>query len=91
MENEENRGLTNKKASEDQLVTFCQFKFEALSLYSLSLTLGHLDFSWSTLALEQGRKSKQRERKKSKEQGRKSRIKQFQQEYSQVAFACVNS
>ena len=49
MENEENRGLINKKASEDQLVTFCQFSFGALSLFSLSHTLGHLEFSWSTL------------------------------------------
>jgi len=49
MENEENRGLIHKKASEDQLVTFCQFIFRALSLFSLSHTLGDLDFSWSTL------------------------------------------
>ena len=39
MENEEIRGLINKKASEDQLVTFCQFNFGALSLFSLSLSL----------------------------------------------------
>jgi len=63
MENEENRGLINKKASEDQLVTFSQFKFGALSLFSLSLTLGHLEFSGSTLALDQGRKRKKRERR----------------------------
>ena len=35
MENEESRGLIHKKASEDQLVTFCQFSFGALSLFSL--------------------------------------------------------
>jgi hypothetical protein len=45
MENEENRGLIHKKASEDQLVTlvsFCQFSFGALSLF-LSLSLILLD------------------------------------------------
>jgi len=49
MENEGNRGLIHKKNSEDQLVTFCQFNFGALSLFSLSHTLGYLEFSWSTL------------------------------------------
>ena len=49
MENEENRGLIHEKAYEDQLVTFCQFIFGALSLFSLSHTLGDLEFSWSTL------------------------------------------
>ena len=38
-ENEENRGLIHKKAYEDQLVTFCQLIFEALSLFSLPLSL----------------------------------------------------
>jgi len=42
MENEENRGLIHKKASKDQLVTFCHV--EALSLFSLSLRLLH---TWS--------------------------------------------
>jgi len=37
MENEENRGFIHKKAFEDQLVTFCQLSFGALSLFSLSL------------------------------------------------------
>ena len=91
MQNEEIRGLMHKKDYEDQFMaflssTFCQFKFGALSLFSLSITLGHLAFSWSTLALEQGRKSKQKEKKENKDQGRKSRIKQFQQEYLQVTF-----
>ena len=49
MENEENRGLINKKASEDQFMAFCQFSFGALILFSLSHTLRHLDFSWRTL------------------------------------------
>jgi len=38
-----------KKASKNQLVTFCQFSFGALSLLSLSHTIGDLEFSWSTL------------------------------------------
>ena len=53
MENEENRGLIHKKASKDQLVTFRQFSFGALSLFSLSLSLSLIlletEFSWSTL------------------------------------------
>ena len=40
-ENEENRGLVHKRASMDKLVTFCQLKFGALSLLSLSLSLSH--------------------------------------------------
>jgi len=43
MENEENRGINDKKASEDQFVTFCQFNSGALSLFSLSLPLSLLD------------------------------------------------
>ena len=43
MENEETRGLVNKKAYDDQLVTFCQLNFGALSLFSLSLSLILLD------------------------------------------------
>ena len=69
-ENEENRGLIDKKASEDHLeiffhCTFCQFSFGALSLFSLTLTLGHLEFSWITLALDQ-------ERQRRKEEGRRN-------------------
>ncbi len=64
MEIEENRGLINKKASKDQFTTFCQFSFGALSLLSLlSHTLIHLEYYWSTLTLEEGRKRKQRESK----------------------------
>ena len=44
MQNEENRGLFYKKASEDQLVTFYLCIFGDLPLFSLSLTLGHLEF-----------------------------------------------
>ena len=43
MEIEENRGLIDKKAYEDQFVTFCQFSFGTLSLFSLSLSLALLD------------------------------------------------
>jgi len=52
MENEKNRGLIDKEAFEDQLerffsrffsglvnVTFCQFNFGALILFSLSVIL----------------------------------------------------
>ena len=68
MENEENRRLIHKKAFEDQWeglvsVTFYQLSFGALSLFSLSLTLGHLEFSWSTLALEQERQIRKGETK----------------------------
>jgi len=30
-------------------VTFCQLSFGALSLFSLSHTLGYIEFTWSTL------------------------------------------
>jgi len=65
MENEENRDLINKKAYEDQWERLGQFSFGALSLLFLSLshTLGYLEFSWSTLALEQERKRRQEEAK----------------------------
>lgn len=36
---------------------FCFFSFGALSLFSLSLTLGNLENYWSTLALDQGKQS----------------------------------
>ena len=52
VEMEENRGLIDKKAYEDQLARLDQFSFGSLSLFSLSLTLGHLEFSWRTLALD---------------------------------------
>ena len=71
MENEENRGLIHKKDYEDQLVTYFQFNVGALSHYSLSHTIGHLHFSWSTLGgcgilgfLEQEGKGRARKRKK---------------------------
>ena len=49
MENEENRGLINTKASEDQFMAFVQCSFVSLIILSLYHTLGNLDFSWSTL------------------------------------------
>ena len=39
------------------MVPFVSLVLE-LSLYSLSLTLGHFEFSWSTLALDQEKKRK---------------------------------
>jgi len=61
MENEENRGLINKNDFEDQWARLGQFSFE-LSHYSLSLshTLGHLEFSWITSALEKERQEEAR-------------------------------
>ena len=47
MENEEIRGLIHRKASKDQFVTFFQFSVGSLSHYSLSHTLGYLEFYWS--------------------------------------------
>jgi len=46
-ENEENRGLNDKKAYEDQFIVFdstrfYQFSFGALSLFFFSCTLAHL-------------------------------------------------
>jgi len=55
MENEENRGLINKKAFEDQWARLGQFSLGALSLLFLSLILLDTEFSWSILALEQER------------------------------------
>ena len=79
MKNEEIRGLFNKKPYEDQLagcpglgidsVMFSQFMFGALSLFSLSLGLGHLEFSLSNLVWS-------KERKEKKEKERKERIKE---------------
>jgi len=42
MENEENRALINKKASEDQWARLGQFSFGVLSFLSLSLS-----YSWT--------------------------------------------
>jgi len=55
MENEENRGLIHKRASKDELVTFFQLHFGALSLFSLSLFL--------TVGLDLERKRRQEEAK----------------------------
>ena len=73
MENEENRGLINKKAFEDQLESFLLVQvfantYGSYSILSLSLILGHLDFSWSTLALEQERKESKKKEESSKEE-----------------------
>jgi len=68
MENEENRDLIHKKAYEDQFMAFVSSSLE-LSHYSLSLTLGHLEFSWSTLVWS-------KEKKESKGKEKKTRIKE---------------
>jgi len=56
MENEENRGRIHKKDFEDQLASlflssesFVSLVLGALSLFTLSHTLGDLEFYWSTL------------------------------------------
>jgi len=54
MENEENKGFIDKKDSKDQMTSLVILDLE-LSHYSLSLTLGHSDFFWSNLELEQER------------------------------------
>jgi len=46
MENEENRGLIDKKAFEDEFVRFVSVWFwSSLIILSLPHTLGHLEFS----------------------------------------------
>ena len=74
--NEENRGLIDKKAYADQMVTFCQFIFGSLSLFFLSLS-----HSWThRVFLEHFgiRSRKENKARESKEQPRKSRIKKLQ-------------
>ena len=78
MENEENRGLIDKKAFKDRFMAFVQFCFRALSLFSISLTFfWTLRVSWSILALEKGRKRQENQRKEIKDQERNSRIKKL--------------
>jgi len=67
MENEENRGLVNRNASEDQLESFWQVLVE-LSFYSLSLILldmhSLLEHSWRSVEyMEFGVKRKSNKRK----------------------------
>ena len=66
MEYEEIRGLIHKNASEDPLEGCLVLGLVSESLkpshyflsLSLSITLGHLEFSWSTLVESKERKSK---------------------------------
>ena len=91
MENEENRGLIHKKAFEDQLLTYFQFSFRSLSLFSLSLSLSQSwthQVYWSTLALEQERKKRQEEAKI--KQG-KARSSNYNRLHCRVRLACVFS
>ena len=84
MENEENRGLINKNASEDYLVTFFQFNFEALSLFSLSHLVTQSFLGALQLQIKEGKQEKGNEGKKGSR--KESRIKQLQQEYLEVTF-----
>ena len=64
MENEEIRGLIDKKAIEDQLEIFFLVQFwSSLYIIYLSITLGHSTFSWITSSLDQERKRKEKQRK----------------------------
>ena len=70
MENEENRGAINKKAYEDQFVTFCEFNFGALIFYSLSLSYSwklrvSLEHSWRVLHTWSFRAIRKKKSKKS--------------------------
>ena len=69
MDNEENRGLINKNDSEDKLLSFGKFSFGALIILSgsLSHTLEHLEYYWSTLG-ECGILGARRQRKNMKSQ-----------------------
>lgn len=66
MENEENRGIINKKVSEVQWARLGQFNFGALSLFSLSLSyswrfiifLEHSWRVWHTWILEKEEKGR---------------------------------
>lgn len=81
MENWRNRGLINKQASEDHLVTFCQFSFGDLSPFSLS-------HSWTLRVFLEHFNIGSRKAKKvrgSKDQARKSRFKQLQWDYMKVS------
>jgi len=74
MENEENRGLIDKKAYEDQFVTFFHLIFGALSLFSLSLSLFNTSSFLGALCIGSRKENKARGRK---EQARTRRIKQL--------------
>jgi len=68
MENEENRGLINKKASKINVQAWSVYPFVSLALklshiLFISHTLGHLEFIGAILALDQERKRRQEEAK----------------------------
>ena len=93
METKENRGLINKKASEDQFTTFCQLNLE-LSLSILSLPYsGCLEYSYTILSLEERRQRKDMKVRGRKDQARKSGIqggfKQLQHDNLQVS-SCMH-
>ena len=97
MENEENRGFIDTNAFEDQLasflsglfnVTLCPLSFGDLSLFSISLTLRHLELSWSTLALDQERKRRKEERRIKK---RRAGSNNYNRIICRYQFPCVGS
>ena len=81
MEIEENRGLNDKKASEEQFTSFVNSVWE-LSLFSLlSHTIAHSKNYCSTLTLEKGRQRTYKKAKESKDKTRNNWIKRLQQDY----------
>ena len=79
MENEENRGLINKKASEDQFMDHVQCNFGALIILSLSLSYSwilrvFLDQINIEVRRRKASKGRARKGKKSKVRSRKRRV-----------------
>ena len=83
MENEENKGLIHKMASKDQLggldcVSLVNSSLELChSSLSLSHSLGHLDFSWSTIVWSKERKERKEKEKQERNKERKVRLSSF--------------
>ena len=92
MENEENRGRINKKASEDHFVTFCQCYILLVHIWS-SLSTLPLSHSWTLRVFLEHFGIGSRKAKKasgSKDQASKSKIKQLQQYSLQVSiYICI--
>ena len=85
MENEEKIGMIDENAFEDQFIEFCQFSFGALIFYSLSHTLGHLEYSWGTLGGVRHTWDFEQEGKERQESARGHRDQQLQQNFSQLS------
>ena len=90
MENEENRGLINKKASEDQLVGFLLALMALILLYYLSLSLSLLGTSIFLGALwhwiKKGKEGKTKEGASKEEQDQTSTTRFFAGKHLHVWF-----